>query len=129
DLWQRFGELLEGVKHDESARAYMANMAPEDAEIFARFVEGFYGAPLDDISIESIAGDASGLGGDDAEQRRVRGGYGRLADWLASRVARAGVAIRHGCIVHAIDWRANRVRVDFGQSSLAADRVIVTVPL
>src|SRR6185503_20942788 len=67
-VWRRFGELLaeaNEARRDESARAYLARLhaAPDDARMFAHFVEGFYGAALDDISIASIAGDASGLGG------------------------------------------------------------------
>ncbi|HEY1559207.1 MAG TPA: NAD(P)/FAD-dependent oxidoreductase [Kofleriaceae bacterium] len=138
DLWARFGELLAGApdpSHDESAHGYMSrmHMAPDDVQLFALFAEGFYGAPIDDVSIASIAADASGLGGDEAQQQRVRGGYGRVVAWLAERAARAGVVMHHGCVVQAIHWQASPVAIEFllgtELAGITADRAIVTLPV
>ncbi len=131
-LWARFGALLAGAKRDESARSYIARsrMSADDASLLSLFVEGFYGAQLDDISVASIAGDASGaLGADSTAQSHVRGGYGQLSDWLATDLVRAGGSIRHGCVVRGIDWRTSPVRVDFGHGSLVAPRVVVALPI
>lgn len=141
DLWRHFGRLLTAAsdgRADESARAYITRrqMSPDDARLFAHFVEGFYGASVDDISVASIAGDASGLGGNGARQEHVHGGYGRVVAWLADGLAEAGGAIRYGCTVHAIDWRTDRVEVAFRDATgsgtdetLVARSAIVTLPV
>jgi monoamine oxidase len=134
DLWSRVGELVQGAADadpGESARDYItrARMSAEDARLFAHFIESFYGAPLGDISIASVAEDASGAGGDDsAHQYRIRGGYGRLVAFLAR-----GLDTRLGHAVHAIDWGRGPVRIRYrsgaGDGELTADRVIVAVPI
>ncbi len=136
DVWKRFGKLLEDVAgdHDESAAAYLArtNMAPADEALFAGFVEGFYGANLDDISMRSVAEDAGGAGGDDAPSHfQVRGGYGWVIGAVGSGTQRAQ---RHlGCVVTHIDWHTRPVTIDYMRGARSgkaiADAVIVTVPL
>ena len=146
DLWTRFGRLLEpaaelarqGAAHDVTARAYLERsaMADDDATMFAMLVEGFYAAPLADISIASVAEDAGGAGGDDAaRQSRLAGGYGVLIDWLARELVRANVPIHFGRVVQAIDYQSDRVRIDYGNhghhagDTALARRAIVTLPL
>ncbi|MGE0867321.1 MAG: flavin monoamine oxidase family protein [Kofleriaceae bacterium] len=132
DIWARFGELLSAVQGpDESARAYVerTGMAPSDARVFGHFVEGFYGAALDDISIKTIAGDAGGAGGDESPGGyHVRGGYGRLVEALAPRSE-----LHLGCMVNRIDWHTRPVSITFSRGArrviTEADRVIVTVPM
>jgi monoamine oxidase len=101
--------------------------------MFASFVEGFYAAPLADISIRSVADDASGAGGDDAAQSHVRGGYGRLVQWLGARLEHLHVRIRRRCEVQGIDWRESPVRLairdDRVETIALAPRVIVTLPV
>lgn len=140
DTWQRFGRLLEPATalarqdpaRDLGARAYIerSSMSPEDAALFAMLVEGFYAAPLADISIASVAADAGGAGDEDgAQQSRPNGGYGALVDWLASELRRANVAIHFNHAVHAIDYTSDRVRIDHGSGSALARRAIVALPL
>jgi protoporphyrinogen oxidase len=132
DLWERFGKLLAPAArqaHDESARAFLArqHMSPEDVRMFAMLVEGFYAAPLDDISIRSVAADASGAAGEDSSQTRIRGGYGKLVRWLGDQLR--GVPVHLGCIVHAIDWTEGNVRIEHSRGITLADRAIVTLPI
>jgi monoamine oxidase len=129
DIWERFGDLLKPAarqRHDESARSYLErqHMSADDRRMFAMLVEGFYAAPLDDISIKSIADDASGAAGEEATQARVRGGYGSLVAWLAEELH--GVQIRHGHVVRVIDWTGPVVRID---GDFIAEQAIVTVPV
>ncbi len=140
-VWKRFGAFLRGApsaSRDESARDYIARrkLRPDDARLYASLIEGYYGAPIAEISIASIAEDAGGATGDDeSAMTRVRGGYGQLATWLLERVRRGGGQVSYGRVVRAIDWSTNRVRVDYQErpdgavSSLVARRVIVTLPL
>lgn len=132
DIWERFGKLLAPAArqaHDESARAFLAHqhLSPEDARLFSMLIEGFYAAPLDDISIRSIADDASAAAGEDTAQARVRGGYGKLVDWLVDQLR--GIAIHTCCVVRAIDWTGDHVSIEHSRGSAMADRAIITLPI
>ena len=135
DIWRRFAGMIDGARGtrpDESARVYLdrAALSMDDAKLFALLVEGFYAAPLGDISIASIVADTSV---DAGPQYRVRGGYGQLVDWLVGQLLRSRVAIHHNCFVYAIDWTHDRVQLDYRRndtdSSAATRRVIVTLPI
>jgi len=135
DVWQRFGELVgpaEKLPADRSARAYIAgaDIDADDADLLARFIEGFYGADLDDISIAGVAEDASGAGGDDSpSQYHIRGGYGRIVAALGTRIVRRA-RVHLGRVVEAIEWSGRRVRIAVRDGDpVRAERVIVTVPL
>jgi len=132
DLWKRFGELLAPVHdlaQDRSARDYLdrARLSPNDADLLGTFIEGFYGATLDTISIKSVADDAGGAG-DDGANPRTRDGYGRLVGWLVDRLVAHRVPIALGRVVRAIDWRGDRVVIDAGED-VVARRAIITLPL
>jgi monoamine oxidase len=138
DVWKRFGELLASAPdaaHDQSARSFIdhARLPPEDAQRFVQLVEGFYGAPIEDISVASIAADASGLGSAEARAQRVVGGYGRIVQYLVAKLARAGGHVHEGCFVQAIDWRRSPVEIEFRRGgelrSITADCTVVTLPL
>ncbi|TMQ21390.1 MAG: FAD-dependent oxidoreductase [Deltaproteobacteria bacterium] len=120
DMWSRFGAMLEAANErvrrsapDESAREYLerTGLTGEDAKLFAMFVEGFYAAPLDDISIASVAVDAG------------------LVRWLAERLIHHQVAVHYGCFVRRIDWGSDRVQLDYGSGSASAACAIITLPI
>lgn len=143
DFWARFAKLLRHAPpapRDMSAQDYLARerhrWRPEDTLMFAQLVEGFYAAPLADISIASIAADAGGVGDVDAgdnRQARVASGYGPLAEWLRTRFEHAGGRILYRHVVRAIDWTELSARIVFRHNnhddSIRARRVIVTLPL
>jgi monoamine oxidase len=138
DLWQRFSQLLEPAhhrEHDETARAYMRHlhMSPDDAALFGMFVEGFYGANLDAISIESVAEDAGGAGGGPSSTVRPRDGYGHLVHWIAKQLETANVPIHFHNVVRAVDWHGDevvlRIRHLGGEHEVSANKVIVTLPV
>lgn len=132
--WSMLGKLTArvGAETDRTARQFLeqSRMTADEAFVFANFVEGYYAAPLDDISIASVASDLD-TSGEEPRQRRIRGGYGRLVDRLADRVASLHVPIHHHAIVHTIDWRRDRVQLGLELGGVAttalADQVIVTV--
>lgn len=135
-IWDRMtGILARTTAGDESAADYIrrARLSPEDTRVFGSFVEGFYGANLEDIGMCGVSDDASGAGRDDIGQAHVRGGYEQLVTWLAARLARAGARVHSGCLVHALDANEQPVRIRFrahdGERDAAADRVIVTLPV
>jgi monoamine oxidase len=138
DIWTRFGRLLKGAPaadRDESARTYLdrTRVSERDAKLFAMLVEGFYAAPLDDISIASVAADASGVGEDDVKQFRLRQGYGELARWMAAELPRDQVKLHPGCVVRTIDWRSDRIRIELvcerSAQTIEVDRAIITLPI
>jgi monoamine oxidase len=132
--WARLGTLLDDAadQPDRSARDYItqAHWTADETFLFTNFVEGYYAAPLHDISIKSVASDLDASGKDPAQQR-IRGGYGQIVDWLAAQLASHGVRVHHRSHVRTIDWSRDRVRLDLSVSgidtSALADRVIVTV--
>lgn len=133
NVWSRLALLLDNApadaRHDESARAYMARraLAGSDAELFARLVEGFYAADLDDLSIASVARDS---GSGSPSHGRVRRGWGGLVSWLEREVRDRGGEIRLGAQVAGIDWdeRGSRVALASGEV-VALDATIVTVSI
>jgi monoamine oxidase len=132
DIWEKFGKALAPASRrasDESARSYLArrDLSEQDRALFAMLVEGFYAAPLDDISIQSIARDGSGAGGDESTQRRLRGGYGKLVNWLGDQLH--GAPIHYGCAVTAIDWTGGSIRIEHTRGESLADVAIVTLPI
>lgn len=138
DVWARFGKFLAHAppaSRDESARDYLLRRRPSerDAYLFTTLIEGYYGAPIGDISIASIAADAGGAGDDGNPMSRVRGGYSGLALFLRDKCLAAGAEIRYGHVVRTVDWSAARVRIDYQVgdlvASVVAKRAIVTVPL
>jgi monoamine oxidase len=132
DIWEKFGKVLAPAarqQRDESAHDYLArqDLSDADRKLFTMLVEGFYAAPLGDISIQSIADDASGAAGDETTQKRVRGGYGRLVAWLADQLH--GAPIHYGCAVCSIDWTGDSIRIEHTRGESLADVAIVTLPI
>ena len=135
DVWAKLALLLDDAspraRHDESAHAFMARrqMARDDAELFARLVEGFYAADLEDISIASVARD-SGSGSGSPAKGRLRRGWGTLASWLETEARSRGAEIRLRTQVASIEWNDAGARVALASGeNIAADAVIVTVSI
>jgi monoamine oxidase len=130
DIWEKFGKALAPAARrprDESARDYLAHrdLSEQDCKLFTMLIEGFYAAPLADISIQSIAGDESA--GDGTTQKRLRGGYGRLVGWLGDQLH--GTPIHYNCAVSAIDWTGRSIRIEHTRGESLADVAIVTLPI
>lgn len=137
DFWERTHRLLANVERDcsdMSAATYAdrAGLNGEDRALFELLVEGFHAAPLADVSIQSLARDAQGA--DAATQSRVRGGYGRLVDWLAERAIATGrtEVLLNSCVRH-VRWRRGEVVLDFerhgGHEQRSARALVVTAPV
>lgn len=115
DLWQQMAELLARVDTeapDLSVAEFIRRerLTGEQRERFELFVRGFHAAPLEDVSLISLAQDESGAQDGDDTQYRVDGGYGELVDWLSGHVARTP-----HCRVHLrseltrVTWHAGHV--------------------
>jgi monoamine oxidase len=107
----------------------------ESREMAAAYVEGFYAAPVDRISLRALAEAESWDHGAPAEPSfHVLDGYGRLAEWLARGVI-ARDALRLNTIVTAIRWRPHDVMIEARSAAgsalepVRATRVLITAPL
>ncbi len=139
EVWARFGKFLADAPpsaRDMSARDYLARQRLSDHErvLFGQLISGFYAAPLDQISIASVAEDAGGAGTDEPNpMARVRGGYGQLGLYLLDRFREAGGRILYGHVVRAVDWTTQRARIDVQVgdtvTSIVARRAVVSFPL
>lgn len=136
DAWQPFQSVLarlEPEDEDVSAEAFVARQGidPETAERFRQLVEGFEAAPLNEVSIRSLAVDAQGVGQNDS-QFRVEGGYGRLVEFQRERALAAGAELRLGAAVRSVKWHLNgpvALGFDEPMPDLSAKTCILAVPL
>ena len=117
---------------DRSAAAFLASKPGGRALARARgragaFIEGFHGAPLDDISIQSIASGAEGA----MISSRPVAGYDSVVAHLAAQLASRRVATRLRHVVSAVAWRKGAVEIAFAASRarVRARAVVNTVPL
>jgi monoamine oxidase len=121
---------LEPGELDVSARAFLERHA-FDATTRGRFqqlVEGFEAAPLDEVSIRSLATDAQ-ASAEDSRQYRVENGYGFLANYLLEEARRAGTTLVLGSRVTAIERQGKGVLVTCNSQRLSARACILTVPV
>jgi monoamine oxidase len=107
---------------DQSAAAFFAaHHVPEEHLRFMRaFIEGFHAAPLDRISIQSLARQVSG----DDEQGRLAGGYASLLGWLIDRLATLRVRVVCSSPVDTIAWSPDDARA----AGLRARVAVVALP-
>lgn len=139
----RLGAALDDLRHlrgpDRSFADYIheALGAPEDAaerRTALAFVSGFHAADPRRISARSIAEGGSGEEVEMVERSgRVLDGYDAVPRWLAEGVR--DEAIRTGCVVRRVAWRAGEARVAAVERAagrevaLAARAAVLTVPL
>jgi monoamine oxidase len=114
--------------------ARRSGLRGEERALFELFVEGFHGAALDDVSIQSLALDADELGSANAIQSRVAEGYGALVDWLVQQVrAQARSHIHLQSVVRSVSWERGSASVDVEQGDrsrqFSAGALLITVPL
>jgi monoamine oxidase len=93
-----------------------------------RFAQGF---DLADIHVASTLALYKEWSGDEGEQQRIEGGYGRLIDWMAGECGRQGCLIHLSSPVEKITWGAGRVILTIaGVGQLyTGDKAILTVSL
>jgi len=136
-LWQRYARVLEGAEEapDESAAEYLKRRRPSssDAELFRLVVEGFEAAPVDDVSVLSLAREAHALSTAHLELRPANG-YGVLCNALAQHLAPGLVDIHLSTTVEEIAWAPDgrcelRVRQQDATRIVETDRCVVTLPL
>ncbi len=105
---------------DDAMRGASAAEARLIRYLAASAIENEYAGSIDQLSSYWFD-EADTFGGGDA---MIDGGYGQVPDLLAE-----GLDVRLGAAVNAVRWNDDGVSVQTGTGEIAADAVIVTVPL
>jgi monoamine oxidase len=137
DMWKRYAKLLDGADGgpDESAAEYskQKDLSGSDAELFRLVVEGFEAAPIDDVSVQSLAREAKDLSNDAQQFRPVRG-YGALSKALIQHIPPALIELCLNAVVQEVSWQPDghctlRVREGDSVRDVETRRCVITVPL
>jgi len=129
-------EPLEQLEHftgnDLSFTAWLvdSDVPQEQRPAVLGYVEGFNAADARRISVKSLG--AQQQAEDATESYRswhLRGGYQRLAEYLAARIKQLGGEVRLNWEVRSLRWHAGSVEVEGERGSIRAPRCIVTLPL
>lgn len=104
---------------------------PDDAGAAALgYVEGFNAADAAIISVRSLGAQQTAEDAIDGDRvAHIAEGYGRLPEFLADAVRRAGGDIRLATPVRAVHWGVGRVAVEIGKGEVVAQRAVLTLPL
>lgn len=138
NMWKRYAKLLDGADKapDESGTEFLKTKGLDgsDAELFRLIVEGFEAAPVDDVSVQSLAREARSLASDDDPQMRPLRGYGALSKALIQNIPPALIELRLNAVVEEVSWRSDgrctlRVREGDAVQEIETRRCVVTVPL
>jgi monoamine oxidase len=130
DQFDAVSDLLEhaaGSASHESALDFLVESGI-DAGLgrwFSHFVEGFHAAPLDRVSVRSLA-EQEGSGED---QFRIAEGYGALVEYLERDAVAHGATVGYGCRVNEVRVRGGHVEVAGLGTAWRASQVVVALPL
>ena len=131
DVWERIEGVMKqiGPRYTGSFGGWLKragkSVSPEDRKLAETFVQGFQGAPLDQMSAHTLFAAAS----EDDEQSRIADGYGALVEALNRRLSREKVMLHLRTVVQHIEWKRGRVVVRAGKGQWQGKAVLVTVPL
>ncbi|HEX5101465.1 MAG TPA: FAD-dependent oxidoreductase [Polyangiaceae bacterium] len=130
DQFDAVTDLLEhavGSAPNESALDFLVESGV-DAGLgrwFSHFVEGFHAAPLDRVSVRSLAEQETSS----ADQSRIAEGYGALIDYLERDAIAHGASIGYGCRVNDVRVRDGHVEVAGPGETWRSSQAIVALPL
>lgn len=141
DFWERMSAIqqkIRGVKKDLSFDEFLrkrADLQPFDRELARTFVEGYHAAHADRLStlVLSEADGEQDTGTN--RQARLFNGYDAVPQWLYGGLHHERADLRLGCVVRAVEWSRNDVRVTFRppaqqkDETVRARAVVITVPI
>jgi monoamine oxidase len=131
NFWHGIDEALESIDpsaSDVSAAEFLSEsrLPPDVSRALAGYLEGFHAGELARISMRSVVRQMSD---DDAEQSRIRQGYGRLVDLMAKDVTSAGARIALKTRVSTVRWRPSSVVAVADGIEWHAKAAVVALPL
>jgi len=131
NFWSDIEQALtafEVTARDISAAEFLASgsLPARAAQSFAGYLEGFHAGELDRISMRSVVRQMSD---DDAEQGRIRQGYGELVEFLAKDVASLGARLLLKARVSVVRWAPGSVVAVADDVDFRARAALVALPL
>jgi monoamine oxidase len=116
DMWTDFMRLCARIDtrgRDRSFGRFLAaaRVRPGTRALARMLVEGYHGAPVDDVSAASLSAEPDAAGPGANRQYRLPGGYEALVAWLRATAPRDLVTIRLNTAVAAVRWSRRRVEV------------------
>lgn len=130
-FWSDIEQALTSIDRraaDVSAAEFLSSgtLPPRTAESFAGYLEGFHAGELERISMQSVVRQMSD---DDAEQGRIRQGYGRLVEFLAKDIASSGARILPKARASAVRWEPGAVTMVVDGVDFRAKAAVIALPL
>ncbi|MDR3713661.1 MAG: NAD(P)/FAD-dependent oxidoreductase [Puia sp.] len=113
EQWEEMLQKMQELKEDIPLARFM-ELHLEDKkyaglrESVKGFAEGFDLADIETVSTFFLRREWMH---EEHEQFRIKGGYGKLIDWLATQCREAGCQLHTRSVVKKIDWEKGRVRV------------------
>ncbi|HVR21201.1 MAG TPA: NAD(P)/FAD-dependent oxidoreductase [Polyangiaceae bacterium] len=131
DFWSEIDKALQTIAPgapDVSATELIASGAlpPGAAQMLAAYLEGFHAGEVDRISMQSVVRQISE---DDAEQGRIREGYGRLVEYLQKDVTSSGAKLVLKARVSVLRWEPGSVVAVADDVEFRAKAAVVALPL
>lgn len=125
-----FEQKLKELKEDLSIEEFLCRYFSEDKyqalrDSIRTFVEGYDAA--DPAKASSFALREEWMGNED-EQYRVEGGYGKLIEFLEKEFKALGGQIHFSSAVSTVNWNENNAVVSSGKDNYTSSKVLVTVP-
>lgn len=106
------------------------NFDEETRQSSISYVEGFNAADATQASALALGLQQRAEDTNDGDRVfRLREGYDRLPEYLASRLQKLGADLRLGCPVSAVRWSPGEIELDSAQGTLRAPRCVITLPL
>jgi len=135
NTWQRFARMFDRIEMESTAADYLKqrNFSADDAELFRLLIEGVHAAPLDDVSLCSMAAEAK-VAAADTSQFRPSGGYGAMVQGLEQMLDPSLVQVDLETIVDEVHWQRDgrcllKIRHDGVVKTAETERCLVTVPV
>jgi len=94
------------------------------------YVEGFNAADARRISVKALGAQQKAEDSTEGDSSwHVRGGYARLAEYLAEKVRELGADVRLGWEVMGVRWREGAVELETTRGRVLGAKCVVTLPL
>jgi Flavin containing amine oxidoreductase len=131
DFWSEIEAALGAIElgaGDVSAAEFLASGAlpAGAAQSLAAYLEGFHAGELERISMQSVVRQISD---DDAEQGRIREGYGRLVEYMQKDVTSSGAKLVLKARASVVRWEPGAVVAVADDVEFRAKAVVVALPL
>lgn len=116
---------MRGWSFADFLRRERAELSPAARKLATEFVEGFQGAPVEEMSAAAVEGETL----DTSEQFALAKGYDRFLAVLARELTPDRATIHLGAVVRAIAWRRGHVEVRAGNRVFTGRAAVVALPL